>query len=102
MFSRHFSTSVRLVEARMASSDGRREPTTQLTGWQGDSTYFRFLELDKVSPAPIVDVLLGRLAGVIFRAVTQPTVAATIVQRFWTNPMRRRRSDAVPASYLGA
>jgi len=77
----------------------------QLTGWRGDQDYFRFEELDHFDPGPVVDVLRGRLAGVIYRGVIDRGVAGELVERFWDSPARKRRGGEVCESlgyYVGA
>jgi aspartate/methionine/tyrosine aminotransferase len=79
-------------------------PMDRLTGWQGGPEYFRFLEYDRFEPDPVVDVLRGRVAGVIFRHVIEPTAAAELLRRFWDSPARRQRVGEVCKSqgcYLG-
>ncbi len=79
-------------------------PLDQLTGWQGGPEYFRFLEYQRFDPDPVVDVLRGRVAGVVFRQVIDPTAAAELLLRFWDSPARRQRVGEVCkslGSYLG-
>lgn len=73
-----------------------------LTGWQGDSNYFRFEENDEFRPRSIVDILHGRLAGVVFRSVVPTATCAELTGRFLASPARRARGADVPGEYVGA
>jgi hypothetical protein len=75
--------------------------TTRLTGWSGDSRYFAFREADEIRPDDLVDVLRGRLAGVIFRGVVSPETCGQLTARFWDSPARKRRGVEAPGFYLG-
>lgn len=83
-------------------------PSTRLgtvTGWHGDQTYFRFVELTEPDLDPVVDVLRGRLLGVIYRGVIDGSASSELVRRFWDSPMRKRRGGEVCESlgyYVGA
>ncbi|QKG19752.1 hypothetical protein [Actinomadura verrucosospora] len=73
-----------------------------VTGRRGDPGYFRFEERSELRPEPIVDILHGRLAGVIFRGVVSEAVRAELTARFQRSPARRRRGPAAPGEYVGA
>jgi hypothetical protein len=62
---------------------------SRLTGWQGDRDYFRFLEYDSFDPEPVVDVLRGKVAGVIFRGVVAGGTRRELIGRFWHSPARK-------------
>jgi len=62
---------------------------SRLMGWQGGPDYFRFLEYDRFNPDPVIDVLRGKVAGVIFRSVFDTDTAGEIVKRFWDSPARQ-------------
>jgi hypothetical protein len=77
----------------------------RLTGWQGDADYFRFREHSELTGGPIVDVLQGRMLGVIFRSVIDPEASRQLVERFWASPARKLRGGEVCESqgyYVGA
>lgn len=77
----------------------------RLTGWRGDPRYFRFVEHDELDPDAVLDVLRGRVLGVVFRSVIDPAAAAELVRRFWASPARKRRGGEVCESlgyYVGA
>ena len=77
----------------------------RLTGWHGAPRYFRFVELDEIDPDAVMDVLRGRVLGVVFRSVIDPAAAAELVRRFWASPARKRRGGEVCESlgyYVGA
>ena len=87
------------------TSEATTHPLHRLTGWQGGADYFRFLELDRFDPGPVVDVLRGKIAGVVYRGVIEPESAAELVRRFWDSPARKRRGGEVCESlgyYVGA
>lgn len=76
-----------------------------ITGWHGDPAYFRFAELTELDLDPVVDVLRGRLLGVIYRGVIDDSASSELVRRFWDSPMRKRRGGEVCESlgyYVGA
>jgi hypothetical protein len=73
-----------------------------VTGWSGDDDYFVIREHDRFDPHAVLDVLDGRVAGVMFRGAVPVDVCQTIAQRFWDNPHRRRRGVEAPGFYLGA
>jgi hypothetical protein len=75
---------------------------TPVTGWTGDPDYFTFREYDHFDPEAVLDVLNGRVAGVIFRGMVPREVCRTIAQRFWDSPSRRTRGVEAPGFYLGA
>lgn len=77
----------------------------RLTGWHGDADYFRFLEFDHIEPDSVVEVLHGRVLGVLFRGVIDPAASAELVRRFWKSPALKRRGGEVCESlgyYVGA
>jgi hypothetical protein len=73
-----------------------------LTGRRGDPSYFRFEEREGFCPELIVDLLHGRLAGVVFRDVVSSAVCAELTSRFLGSPARRARGPAAPGEYVGA
>ena len=73
-----------------------------LTGWSGSPDYFRFREHNEFCPTSIVDVLLGRVAGVVFRGMVPAGTCETLTSRFWTSPARRTRGADAPGHYVGA
>lgn len=75
--------------------------TAAVTGWSGDPDYFTFAELDEFQPARVVDVLRGRIAGVIFRGMVSPNACAAIAERFWRSPKLRERGSEELNFYLG-
>lgn len=80
-------------------------PLRTVTGWQGSPDYFRFAELCDLNLDPVLDVLRGRLLGVVYRGVIDPAAAAELVRRFWESPARKRRGGEVCESlgyYVGA
>lgn len=83
-------------------------PSTKLgtvTGWHGEPDYFRFAERTELDLDPVVDVLRGRLLGVVYRGVIDEGAASELVRRFWESPMRKRRGGEVCESlgyYVGA
>ncbi|QFZ20173.1 hypothetical protein [Saccharothrix syringae] len=84
------------------TTGGRIAP---LTGWRGDHDYFRFAELDRLDADAVLDVLLGRRLGVVFRGVIDAAASAELVRRFWDSPVRKRRGGEVCESlgyYVGA
>jgi hypothetical protein len=77
----------------------------RLTGWRGGPDYFRFAEYDTFDPDPVLDVLRGRVLGVVYRSVIDPAAATELVRRFWASPIRKRRGGEVCESlgyYVGA
>ncbi|GGT53222.1 hypothetical protein P6B95_40925 [Streptomyces atratus] len=77
-------------------------PSRTVTGWSGDADYFSFPEHHEFRPEPVVDVLRGRRAGVIFRGMVARDVCAELAARFWDSPDRERRSTEAPSYHLGA
>ena len=73
----------------------------QLTGWRGDGDYFTFREYRQFRPSAVVDVLRGRVAGVMFRGMVDPGTCAELAARFWASPARRTRGVEAPGYYLG-
>jgi hypothetical protein len=76
-----------------------------MTGWQGDADYFRFVECDTLDPDQIIEVLRGKVVGVIFRGVMDHNASQELVRRFWESPIRKRREGEVCesiGSYVGA
>ncbi|WP_261576156.1 hypothetical protein [Frankia gtarii] len=73
-----------------------------VTGWIGDQDYFVFREYDHFAPEPVLDVLHGRVAGVVFRDVVPVEVCAEIAARFWDSPHRLTRGAEAPGYYLGS
>ncbi|HSS78759.1 MAG TPA: hypothetical protein VLV54_18715 [Thermoanaerobaculia bacterium] len=63
--------------------------------------YFNFEEAFDFDPDLLVRVLRGKLAGVIFRKLITPDICQQIVANFWASSALRKRTDAVPASYVG-
>ena len=89
----------------ITTPQARARPLDRLTGWQGSSEYFRFLEPDRFDPGLVVEVLRGKVAGVMFRDVIDPAAAGELVRRFWESPARKRRGGEVCESqgyYVGA
>ncbi|WP_430789541.1 hypothetical protein [Actinoplanes sp. G11-F43] len=76
--------------------------TRQITGWSGDADYFTFREYQEFDPAAVLDVLEGRVAGVVFRGMVAPEVAENISRRFWDSPDRQVRGVEAPGYYIGA
>jgi hypothetical protein len=83
----------------MTSTDTLDRP---LTGWSGDAAYFVFREYDRFEPDAVVDVLRGRVAGVMFRGMVAPHTCAELADGFWRSPARRTRGSEAPGYYLGA
>ncbi|TNH22706.1 hypothetical protein FHG89_28600 [Micromonospora orduensis] len=77
-----------------------QERVRPVTGWSGDEEYFTFREFDDFRPEEVVDVLNGRVAGVIFRGMISPDVCEQIASRFWASPSIRERPSP-PGHYLG-
>lgn len=75
---------------------------TPVTGWSGDEDYFVIREYDEFVPEAVLDVLHGRVAGVMFRGMVPPEVSAAIAQRFWDSPHRKVRGVEAPGYYMGA
>lgn len=73
-----------------------------VTGWIGDRDYFTFREYETFHPEAVLDILHGRVAGVMFRQMVSPEVCAEISARFWESPHRRTRGVEAPGYYLGA
>ncbi|MDT0343966.1 2OG-Fe(II)-dependent halogenase WelO5 family protein [Streptomyces litchfieldiae] len=73
-----------------------------VTGWEGDLGYFRFEEHTTLRPESIVEILRGRLAGVVFRGVIPAATCAELTDRFLTSPARRARGSDVPGQFVGA
>jgi hypothetical protein len=76
-----------------------------VTGWHGDQAYFTFAERTELDLDPVADVLHGRLLGVIYHDVIDPSAASEMVRRFWDSPARKRRGGEVCESlgyYVGA
>ena len=73
-----------------------------LTGWSGDEKYFDFHEYQEFVPEAVLDVLEGRVAGVIFRGMVPADVCTNLSQRFWDSPARKTRGVEAPGYYLGA
>jgi hypothetical protein len=83
-------------------TEKRRASSGALTGWHGDTDYFRFLEYQEFHPQAVVDVLRGRVAGTVFRAMVPPDARTELARRFWASPARRVRGVEAPGFYLGA
>lgn len=73
-----------------------------VTGWTGDDAYFTFREYDRFVPEAVLDVMHGRVAGVIFRGMVPREVSDNIAKRFWASPARKKRGVEAPGYYLGA
>jgi len=76
--------------------------TMPLTGWRGERAYFQFQEHDEFRPESIVDVLRGRVAGVVFRDIVPAALCAELAAGFWASPARRTRGADAPGHYVGA
>jgi hypothetical protein len=77
----------------------------RVTGWQGDASYFRFVERDRLDPDLVVEVLRGKVVGAIFRGVIDRNASRELVRRFWESPIRKKREGEVcesVGSYVGA
>jgi hypothetical protein len=72
-----------------------------VSGWTGDSDYFVLAESHEFQPERVVDVLRGRIAGVIFRGMVSTGTCEAIAQRFWSSPQLRERGSEEPNYYLG-
>jgi hypothetical protein len=79
-----------------------RSTTVSLGGWRGDSNYFIFREYSRFDPEQVVDVLHGRVAGMIFRGMVDPRTCADLCQRFWESPALKERPSEELNYYLGA
>ncbi|MEU7206526.1 hypothetical protein [Streptomyces sp. NPDC045470] len=84
----------------LRSSGDSRYPG--VTGWEGSTEYFRFVECDEVSPSRVVDVLCGRRLGVVFRDVVPAATREALITNFQNSPGRRTRGMDAPGEYLGA
>ncbi|SOD91593.1 hypothetical protein [Streptomyces sp. Ag109_G2-15] len=73
----------------------------QLTGVQADSAFFRFEERNEFAPELVMDVLRGRLLGVIFHDVIPEDAKKETVARFWGSPGLLRR-DGEPSYCIGS
>ncbi|MET7309341.1 hypothetical protein ABZS68_20165 [Streptomyces sp. NPDC005571] len=93
------SNSVRLGAALHPSGNARYPG---VTGWEGSTDYFRFVECDEVSPSEVVDVLCGRRLGTVFRNVVPIATREALIANFLTSPGRRTRGADAPGEYLGA
>jgi hypothetical protein len=76
--------------------------TTPLRGWQGDADYFRFRELTRFEPEHVVDVLHGKVAGVVFRGMVSSRTCVELCERFWNSMARKERPSEELNYYLGA
>ncbi|WP_329314362.1 hypothetical protein [Streptomyces sp. NBC_01262] len=74
----------------------------RLSGWAGDADYFVFREYDAYHPRAVVDVLQGKVAGVIFRNMVTQDTCAQLAARFWASPARKTRGSEAPGYYAGA
>ncbi|MEV6766732.1 hypothetical protein AB0N16_40135 [Streptomyces sp. NPDC051105] len=72
-----------------------------LTGWSGSAEYFTFREYDTYRPEAVVDVLLGKVAGVMFRGMVDPETRKELARRFWASTHRKKRGTEAPGYYLG-
>jgi hypothetical protein len=87
------------------TKEAEAQPLERLTGWRGSPEYFRFLEPERFDPGLVVDVLRGKVAGVMFREAIDPAAASELVRRFWESPARKPRGGKVCESqgwYVGA
>jgi hypothetical protein len=73
-----------------------------VTGWSGGSDYFTIEECTAPDLGPVVDVLLNRRLGVVFRGYAGPGAAADLLERFRRSPAVQRRMTEAPSHYLGA
>jgi hypothetical protein len=73
-----------------------------VTGWSGDADYFVVREYQAFEPEAVLDVLRGKVAGVIFRGMIKPEDCAELANRFWNNPNRQTRGVEAPGYYMGA
>ncbi|GAC1445568.1 MAG: hypothetical protein NVSMB52_07120 [Chloroflexota bacterium] len=81
----------------------RTHDLAPVSGWKGDNDYFRFVERhDGYDPSVVLDVLHGKVAGVVFRKMVQSDTCARVAEAFWNSPDRRLRGKDVPGSYIGA
>ncbi|MFF4016048.1 hypothetical protein [Streptomyces sp. NPDC001843] len=77
-------------------------PSRRLTGWSGDTDYFLFREYATFEPQAVLDVLHGRVAGVMFRGMVEPGTCSALAERFWASPARKTRGVEAPGHFLGA
>ncbi|ANP54942.1 hypothetical protein J2Z21_003610 [Streptomyces griseochromogenes] len=73
-----------------------------VTGWSGSPEYFQIREYQEFVPEAVVDVLHGRVAGVMFRGMVKPEVCTELAGRFWDSPHRMTRGVEAPGYYMGA
>ncbi|MFD7979008.1 ATP-grasp domain-containing protein [Streptomyces sp. NPDC059071] len=83
---------------------GRRIDGTDRTTERGTTNTmdFAFREYPRFTPEAVVDVLRGRVLGVVFRGVIPAEECARVTERFWNSPARRTRGADAPGHYVGA
>lgn len=75
---------------------------SRVAGWCGDADYFTFLESREFQPEQVLDVLKGKVAGVIFRGIASSDTCAALTDRFWRSTALKERGSEEPNYYLGA
>ncbi|NNJ05651.1 hypothetical protein HHX38_16115 [Streptomyces sp. PKU-MA01144] len=73
----------------------------QITGTRADAAFFRIAELSEFDPAAVLDVLQGRVLGIVFRRVIDSDVLTEFTRRFWDSEALERRGEDAPSFYLG-
>jgi hypothetical protein len=82
-------------------SGSRTSSLPLVSGKVRSAESFRFVEAETFNPRDITRVLRGELAGCIFRGAISAPLCREIARNFWSHPLRRQRSDDVPAYFLG-
>jgi hypothetical protein len=73
----------------------------QATGTSCPPEAFQFLTPAALNPEDITRVLRGDAVGCLFRGAIDPDVCRRVARNFRDHPRLRRRSDDVPAYFLG-
>lgn len=73
----------------------------KISGNQMTRNNFTFFESYSVNFEKIYEVLLGNIAGCIFRNVISNNVRENILNNFWNNKNLKQRKDGVPGDYIG-
>lgn len=80
-------------------SDVSSTPSIQLQGTVHPDSYFQIVERNKIDWQLWVDVLLGKVAGAIFRDVLNPELRQQICQNFWHSSTLMQKGKDLPSDY---
>ena len=74
----------------------------KIVGNSHHKDFFKFYEEKIIHIEKVYEVLMGKVAGCIFRNIIANDICSKITDNFWKSPSLKQRSDNVPAFYVGA